>query len=116
MSILREEVRVLSAIGKLDGAQGETRVLEELSNTTRDRIIEDCYESARGYVLFAQHDYANAVDELATDPQNPLVAKQLVLTYEKLGDKAAAEVNRNRWKYLRADTPQWFLAADAATH
>jgi tetratricopeptide (TPR) repeat protein len=114
-SILREQVRVFCALGKLDGAQGQIRELEELSNTTRDRIIEDCYESARGYVLFAQHDYANAVDELATDPQNPLVARQLVLTYEKLGDKAAAEVNRNRWKYLRADTPQWFLAANVTT-
>ena len=115
-SILREEVRVLSALGRVEAAEGEIRELEELSSTTRDRIIEDCYESARGYVLFAENDYANAVDELATDPQNPLVARQIVLSYEKLGNKAAAEVNRNRWKYLRADSPQWFVAANAAKH
>jgi tetratricopeptide (TPR) repeat protein len=114
-SILREEVRVLSALGKVEAAEGEIRELEELSSATRDRIIEDCYESARGYVLFAEKDYASAVDELATDPQNPLVASQIVQSYEKLGNKAAAEVNRNRWKYLRADTPQWFVAANVAT-
>jgi hypothetical protein len=107
---------VLSALGKVEAAEGEIRELEELSSTTRDRIIEDCYESARGYVLFAQKDYTNAVDELATDPQNPLVASQIVQSYEKLGNKAAAEVSRNRWKYLRADTPQWFVAANVAKH
>jgi tetratricopeptide (TPR) repeat protein len=113
-SILREEVRVLCELGKMESATEEIQELEQLSRETRDTIIEDCYESARGYVLFASGDYSNALDELATDPQNPLVAWQMVLASEKLGDKAGAEVNRNRWKYLRSDTPQWFLAQRAA--
>jgi hypothetical protein len=43
------------------------------------------------------------------------VARQIVQAYEKLGNTAAAEVSRNRLKFLRADTPQWFLTAQAAT-
>lgn len=113
-SILREEVRVLSQLGKVDAAQDEIHELETLARETRDTIIEDCYESARGYVLYASGDYAGAADELASDPQNPLVARQSILAYEKLGAKAQAEVDRTRWKYLRADTPQWFLSAQAA--
>jgi len=113
-SILREEVRVLSQLGKVEAAQDEIHELETLARETRDTIIEDRYESARGYVLYASGDYAGAADELASDPQNPQVARQSILAYEKLGDKAQAEVDRTRWKYLRADTPQWFLAARAA--
>jgi tetratricopeptide (TPR) repeat protein len=112
-SILREEVRVLAQLGKVESAQDEVQELESLARDTRDSIIEDCYESARGYALYATGDYASAADELATDPQNPLVARQIVLTQEKLGNKAQAEVDRTRWKYLRADSPQWFLAAQA---
>jgi tetratricopeptide (TPR) repeat protein len=112
-SILREEVRVLAKLGKVESAHDEIQELEGLARDTRDTIIEDCYESARGYVLYATGDYASAADELASDPQNPLVARQIVLTQEKLGNKAQAEVDRTRWKYLRADSPQWFLAAQA---
>jgi tetratricopeptide (TPR) repeat protein len=113
-AILREEVRILCQLGKVESATDEIRELEELARDTRDTIIEDCYESARGFVFFANAEYSSAVDELSSDPQNPLVAWQIVLTNEKLGNKAAAEVTRNRWKYLRADTPQWFLAVHAA--
>jgi len=115
-SILREEVRVLCQLGKVKSAEDEIRALEELSNISCNTIIEDCYESARGYVFFATGDYASAVDELSTDPQNPFVAKQIFLAYEKLGDKAAAAVSRNRWNYLRADTPQWLLSSKAAAN
>jgi len=113
-SILREEVRILCQLGKVESASDEIHELEDLARDTRDTIIEDCYESARGYVFYADGEYSSAVDELSSDPQNPLVAWQIVLANQKLGDKAATEVTRNRWKYLRADTPQWFLASHAA--
>ena len=114
-SILQEEVRVLSSIGKVESAQEEIQELESLSRDSRDAFIENCYESARGFVFYANGEYASAVDELASNPQNPLVARQIVQAYEKLGNTAAAEVSRNRLKFLRADTPQWFLTAQAAT-
>jgi tetratricopeptide (TPR) repeat protein len=110
-SILQEEVRVLSLGGKVESAQDEIQELESLSRDSRDAFIENCYESARGFVFYANGEYSSAVDELASDPQNPLVARQIVLAYEKLGNAAAAEVSRNRLKYLRADTPQWFLVS-----
>ena len=115
-AILREKVRVLCLTKNVDAARKEIHELEKLARDTRDTIIEDCYESARGYVFYAVGEYSSAVDELSSDPQNPLVSWQMVLAYEKLGDHATAEVNRNRWKYLRADTPQWFLASHAAAN
>jgi tetratricopeptide (TPR) repeat protein len=115
-AILREKVRLLSQMGQVESAQHEIQELETLARDTRDAIIQNCYDSARGYAFYATGDYANAADELSSDPQNPLVAWQLVLAYEKLGNNAQAEVDRNRWKYLRADTPQWFLTLKAAAN
>jgi tetratricopeptide (TPR) repeat protein len=115
-SILREKVRVLCQLGQADRAQHEIQELEALAIETRDAIIQNCYDSARGYVFYAAGEYANAADEFSSDPQNPMVAWQLILAYEKLGNKAQAEVDRTRWKYLRADTPQWFLTSKAAVN
>ena len=115
-AILREEVRILCQLGKVESASDEIHELEDLARDTRDTIIEDCYESARGYVFYANGEYSSAADELSSDPQNPVVVRQIVLAYEKLGDKATAEVNRNRLKYLRTDTPQWLLASRTAAN
>ena len=112
-AILREKVRVLSLMKNVDGARAGVRQLEILARQTRDTIIENCYESARGYVFYAVGEYSSAADELSSDPQNPLVTRQLILAYEKLGDRTAAELNRNRLNFLRSDTPQWFAASHA---
>lgn len=113
-SMLRERVRLLSLKGQRAAAGKAVEELEQLATRTRDQIIEDCYDSARGYLLFAEGDYSGALEELGTDTQNPLVARQIVLTYEKLGDAGSAALARNRLKYLRAPTPQWYLVTQAA--
>lgn len=113
-SLLRERVRILTANHRLDAAQQVIDRLKDLAIRTRDQIIEDCFESAQGYLFFAQGQYSDAVDELNTDTQSPLVARQIVLAYEKLGDQRNLEAARNRLKYLRAPTPQWYLASHAA--
>ena len=97
--------------GESDGADRAVHQLEELAAHTRDLVIEDTYESAHGYALFAQGDVANAADELATDLSNPLVLRQFILAQEKLGNSAGAEASRTRLKYLRASTVEWFLVA-----
>ncbi|PWT86988.1 MAG: hypothetical protein C5B58_00545, partial [Acidobacteria bacterium] len=112
-SMLRERVRLLCLKGQIAAAGKAVTRLEELATKTRDQVIENCYDSARGYLLFVEGDYTGAVEELSTDSHNPLIARQIVLAYEKIGDTGAAALARNRLKYLRAPTPQWYLAAQA---
>ena len=59
--------------------------------------------------MFAQGDFANAADELATDPHSPLALQQLAIAQEKLGNASAAESIRTRLKYQRAPTVEWYL-------
>lgn len=108
-SVLREEARIAALIGQHDAAQEAIAKLERCAAMTRDLIVENNYESARGYALIAQGDFANAADELATDPHSPLVLQQLALAQDKLGNTAAAETIRTRLKYQRAPTVEWYL-------
>ena len=68
----------------------------QLAAHSRDLIVENCYESARGYVFFAQKDYASAQDELSADPHSPIAINWLVAAREKLGDQTGAESARLR--------------------
>ncbi len=114
-AVWRERARAYASSGQADAADQAVHQLEELAAHTRDLIIENTYESAHGYALFAQGDMANAADELATDAHNPLVLRQLILAQEKLGNSRAAEASRTRLKYLRASTVEWFLVAKSAS-
>ena len=114
-SVLREEARIAAIIGQPEAAQEAIAKLERLSAITRDLVVENNYESARGYALMAQGDFANASDELATDPHSPLVLQQLALAQDKLGNAAAADAIRTRLKYQRAPTVEWYLVTHAAS-
>jgi tetratricopeptide (TPR) repeat protein len=107
--VLREEARFASANGQLEVAQEAISKLERYAAVTRDLIVENNYESARGFALFAQGDYANAVDELTTDPHSPIALQQLALGYDKLNAAAEANTIRTRLKYQRAPTVEWYL-------
>jgi predicted Zn-dependent protease len=108
-SVLREEARIAALDGRADVAQDAISKLERYAALTRDLIVENNYESARGYALFAQGDYSNAADELATDPHSPLALQQLASAQGKLGNAAAAATTRTRLKYQRAPTVEWYL-------
>jgi predicted Zn-dependent protease len=112
--VLREQARIAGLSGLSDAAQEAISKLEHSATLTRDRIVQDSYESARGYVLFNNGDYANAVDGLSSDPHSPLALQQLALAQEKLGDTASAET-RTRLKYLRASTVEWYLVTHPAS-
>jgi predicted Zn-dependent protease len=109
-SIWRDEVRVLALQNQLDPAQEIVHKLENLAAKSRDLVVEDCYESARGYVLFAQKDFANAADELSADPSSPLTLKWLAIARQHAGDNKNAEAAKLRLKFLRAPTAEWYLA------
>jgi predicted Zn-dependent protease len=109
--IVREEARLASLSGQINVAQEAVGKLERVASETHDLVVANSYESARGYLLFAQGDFASAVDELGTDPHSPLALQQLAIAQERLGNAAAAESARARLKYQRAPTVEWFLVA-----
>jgi tetratricopeptide (TPR) repeat protein len=114
-AVWRERARAYTSSGEPDAADPAVHQLEELAAHTRDLVIENIYESAHGYALFAQGDVSNAADELATDLHNPLVLRQFILAQEKLGNSGAAEASRTRLKYLRASTVEWFLVTGSTS-
>jgi hypothetical protein len=107
--LLRERARISASRGELPLAEASVRKLSLLTDQSRDLLVANNYESARGYVLAAQGDFANAVDELAADSRSVLALDQLAAAQEKLGNTAAAEATRTRIKYLRAPTVEWYL-------
>jgi tetratricopeptide (TPR) repeat protein len=113
-SVVREEARIAAQIGRSNVAQEAIFKLENSAALTRDLIVTNSYESARGFLLFAQGDFAGAADELASDPQSTLALQQLALAQEKLGNTAAAESTRTRLKYQRAPTVEWYLTTRSA--
>jgi tetratricopeptide (TPR) repeat protein len=114
-AVLCEEARVEALHGHADAAREAVVKLERAAKQSRDLVVEDYYEAARGYMLFAKGDFANAVEELAGNPRSPLALQQLALAQDKLGNAAAAEAVRTRLKYLRAPTVEWYLVSHAAT-
>ena len=112
--VLREEARRAAANNQPEVAQEAISKLERYAAITRDLIVENNYESARGFALFAQGDYANAADELATDPHSPIALTQLALAHDKLGDTASAETFRTHLRFLRAPTVEWYLTTHSA--
>jgi len=113
-AVWRERARAYASSGESDAADQAVHQLEELAAHTRDMVIENTYESAHGYALFAQGEVADAADELVTDIHNPLVLRQFILAQQKLGNSAGAEASRTRLKYLRGSTVEWFLVAGSA--
>jgi len=114
-TVLRERARVAAFNHLTDNAVEAISELEGLATTSRDPVIENAYESARGFLLFTQDELTSAKDELAADPQSPLALQQLSIAQEKLGLASAAEATRTRLKYQRGPTVEWFLATHLDT-
>jgi tetratricopeptide (TPR) repeat protein len=109
--ILREEVRIAASLYQADVVGRSIRELEELTSRTRDAVVTNCYESARGTTFFVNGDYANAADGLNADRHSPLMLKTYVEAEEKLGNTDKVEEAQNRLKYLRAPTVEWYLVS-----
>jgi tetratricopeptide (TPR) repeat protein len=115
--VLRERTRISARRGELALAEASVRRLEHLADLSRDLLVTNSYESARGYLLAAKGDLAGAVDQLAADPRSLLALEQLASAQERLGNTSAAEATRTRIKYLRAPTVEWYLLTTTlATH
>jgi tetratricopeptide (TPR) repeat protein len=109
-NVLREQVRVAAPNGHPELADSAISKLESLATSSRDLVVQNIYESARGFAFFQKGDFANAADQLGADSRSPLALQQLAITQEKLGNSAAALATRNRLKFQRGPTVEWFLA------
>jgi tetratricopeptide (TPR) repeat protein len=110
-----EQARMAALSRHLDAAQEAVAKLERSAKQTRDLVVEDNYEAARGYLLFAKGDTAGAAEALAGNPRSPLALQQLALAHEKLGNANSLDAVRTRLKYLRAPTVEWYLITHTDT-
>jgi tetratricopeptide (TPR) repeat protein len=110
--VLREEVRVAVARHQLQESSNTIQKLQQLCDTSRDRLVESVHESAIGYVLLGENNYAKSAEQLSADLHSPLVVRSFIVNQEKMGDAKALESARRRLQYLRTPTAEWF----AATH
>jgi tetratricopeptide (TPR) repeat protein len=110
-TVLRERARVAALNSLTNDAVAALSQLEGLADSSRDLVVVNAYESARGYFLLRQGDFRGAADGLGADPHSPLALQQLALVQEKLGDTSAAQLTRTRLKYQRGPTVEWFLVA-----
>ena len=111
-NVLREEVRVAVATHRAEESSIALQKLQQLCDTSRDRLVENVHESAIGYVLLGEYNYAKAAAQLSADLHAPLVVRSFIVSQEKLGDAKSIENARRRLQYLRTPTAEWF----AATH
>ena len=110
-NVLCEEARVASLHDLSEAAEQAISKLERLAAQTADLLVENPYETARGYLLFSQGDLTNALDELSANRLSPLAVQQLVVAQQKLGYQAAAAETTRLLKYQRAPTVEWYLAS-----
>jgi tetratricopeptide (TPR) repeat protein len=110
-NVLCEEARVASQHGVPETAEQAISKLERLAAQSADLLVENPYETARGYLLLSQGDLANAVDELSANQLSPLAVQQLAVAQQKLGSPSTASEIFNQLKYQRAATVEWYLAS-----
>jgi hypothetical protein len=110
-NVLCEEARVASQHGLPETAEEAISKLERLAAQTGDLLVENPYETARGYLLLSQGDFTNAVDELSANRLSPLAVQQLAVVQQKLGSPSAASETFNQLNYQRAASVEWYLAS-----
>jgi tetratricopeptide (TPR) repeat protein len=110
-NVLCEEARVASQHGLPEAAEQAISKLERLAAQSANLLVENPYETARGYLLLSQGDLANAVDELSANQLSPLAVQQLAAVQQKMGNQSAARETVNQLKYQRAQTVEWYLAS-----
>ena len=109
--VLREQVRLATETDQKDAAAAALDRLAHLSESSRDMLVENVYESARGYAAFANGDFGKAAEHLSADLHCPLVVREFAMAQEKLGNAKGVEEAQTRLKYLRLPTAEWYVAS-----
>jgi tetratricopeptide (TPR) repeat protein len=88
--IMRNWLTRLVQKNEMADATGIMKQMEELSQYNPGGRVESAYHGAAGTLLLAQGKYQEAISHLEEDSQSPLSLKQLILAYEKTGNKEEA--------------------------
>jgi predicted Zn-dependent protease len=109
-NVFREQVRLAAANKEKEAAQDALDRLAHLSESSRDMLVENTLESARGYAALANGDFSAAAQQFSADMHAPLVVREFARTQEKLGNAQGLEEAQTRLKYLRTPTAEWYVA------
>ncbi|HMD41868.1 MAG TPA: hypothetical protein VKH45_02235 [Candidatus Acidoferrum sp.] len=114
-SVLREQVRIAVASHQAQTAAVVLQKLQDISDSSRNQLIESVCESAKGYISLGAGDYAKAVEQLSADLHSPMVVREYISAQKKLGDAPGLERGENSLKYRRTPTAEWYVAGRGMT-
>ncbi len=109
-TVFREQLRIALAAHQLDEANDSLQKLQHLADDSRDLLVENICESAKGFLSLANGDYSRAAQQLSADLHTPQVVRAYIQAQQKLGDPKALESAQKQLQYRRAPTVDWFVA------
>jgi tetratricopeptide (TPR) repeat protein len=109
-TILREQLRIAVASHQLDQANASLQRLQHLADDSRDLLVENICESAKGFLSFANGDYSKAAQQLSADLHSPQVVLAYIQAQQKLGDPKSLESAQKQLQFRRAPTADWYVA------
>jgi tetratricopeptide (TPR) repeat protein len=113
--VLRERARTAALQEDTASAEDAIQKLEQLAARSQGTLIENSFDTAKGYLRMAEGDFDKAATQLAADPRSLFALSQLAEAQEELGDADAATFTRTRIKFLRSPTAEWYLINRAAS-
>ncbi len=115
--VLRERVSRAARDGKNNLAAADLKRLQELADSTHDRVVEITYEGAAGAALVAQGKYEEALTHLGEDNHNPISVNLMLRAYQKLGNSARiAEFSQLLSAWNEPTLEQALVAAELHAH
>jgi tetratricopeptide (TPR) repeat protein len=108
--VLCEEARIASRHAVPETTERAIAKLAVFAAQSGDIIVENNYETARGYASLSLGDLASASDEFSANRRSPLAMQQLALIRQKSGDIMGAREAFTELKYQRAPSVEWYLA------
>jgi tetratricopeptide (TPR) repeat protein len=88
--ILRARVEAALKTGNKKVVRQSLRRLQNLSESSSDKLIDVAYHGAAGAAAFTQGNYADAISHLEEDTSNPLSLHLLAAAYQHVGNRDEA--------------------------
>jgi len=111
--ILRARVEVALKMGNKQMANSTLARLDNMAESSNDRLSELAYHGAAGEVLFSERNYDQAISHLEEDNNNPFSLKLLASAYQKIGYSAGAKRTNETLTNLNDPTLEQALVVPA---
>src|SRR5580658_1165495 len=100
-------------IGNKQMANSTLARLDNMAESSNDRLSELAYHGAAGEVLFSERNYDQAISHLEEDNNNPFSLKLLASAYQKIGYSAGAKRTNETLTNLNDPTLEQALVVPA---